>query len=293
MASLTDELSPSERLSMKQKAYDKFINVANPAMAEKSRLQNTQIGGDALRNVYKGIKEGGYSGRETASQALDQGQLELAKASGQQASEQDTLNVQGANMKEAIIGDRQKNALAAFNRRTQDMEDAMDRAITERAFDMGMTSKELAFHSNAKIADIGLENLQKDYEAGNVSKIELQRVADNLAREAAADKMEADNMLAQLRREGKAATSREARRRALELSLDILNKQKDALKKANKASNMAAIITGTFQIGGAVIGGVYGGPAGAAGGSALGAGIGAAVSSKAGSGAMGDTLANL
>lgn len=269
---LSDDLPIDERLKYKKAAYDKFLNL-QPALDEQQRAQSTQIGTQGIRDLYKNIREGGYSGRQAAGQTVDKTQLELAKATGQQRAEQDALAVQGAGMKEDIIGSRQKESLSAFNRRTQEMEDAMDKAVAERAFDLGMTSKELAFHVNSKVADLGLSQMKADYDAGNVSKLELQKVADNLQKAAAANKQEADNLLAQLKREGQMAATAEARKRQLELTIKMLERQKEAAKQAAKASNIANIITGAVTIGGAALGtwampGV---------GTAVGASIGSAV----------------
>jgi hypothetical protein len=277
---LSDELPIEQRLAMKTKAYDKFLNM-QPALAKQQGMQTTNVTNKGLRDVYKGIQTGGFTGRQQASQALDQSQLELAKAKGQQAAEEDALNIQGAEMKEDIIGARQQESLGAFNRRTQEMEDAMDKAVAERAFDMGMTAKELAFHTNSKVADLGLETMKKDYDAGNISKTELLKQASYFEKEAQAAKIQADAMLRQLAQEGKNASTAYGRKRALELSLAMMEKQKEALKKQAKASNIASIITSGTAIGGAIIGGIYGGGLP---GAALGASLGGSAGSMLTSG---------
>jgi hypothetical protein len=81
-------------------------------------------------------------------------------------------------------------------------------------------------------------------------------------------------MLRQLAQEGKMASTAYGRKRALELSLAMMNKQKEALKKQAKASNIAAMISSGTAIGGAIIGGVMGGLPGAALGATLGGGAG-------------------
>lgn len=274
MASFDEELSPEQRLKFRQKAYDKFINIAQPGLEAKQGIESTDTTKRGLRDIYKGIQLGGYTGRQQASEAMDKTQLEIAKLKGQQAAEKDQLAVQGAGMKEDIIGSRQKEYLSQFNRKTQEMEDAMDKALAERTFELGMTAKELLFHANAKVADLGLEQLKDEYDAGNVSKLELQTIAANLQRAATAAKHEADVMLAKLKAEGQQAVTLQSRKRSLELAKQMLEKQKAAAKAAVKASNISAIISGLATAGGAGIGAYLGGPGGAVAGGTLGAKLG-------------------
>ena len=290
MASLTDELPLNERLKFKQAAYDKFTNL-QPAQEKQNIAANTQLENTGMRNVYKGIMQGGYAGSQVSDKALDQTQLELAQSRGKQNAAEDALSVQGAGMKEDIIGARQKESLGAFNRQTQEMEDAMDKAVAERAFDLGMTAKELAFHTNSKVADIGLERMKEDYNAGNTSKLELQTVADNLQKAALEAKMEADKLLGDLKRQGDMEATKESRALMLKLSLAMLEKQKAATKAAAKASNIANIITGTATMAGAAIGFAYGGgPVGGSVGASVGSGVGSAVSGGLANSSLGSSI---
>lgn len=278
MAMLSDELDPQERLKFKQKAYDKFLNINQPAAAAQRGVENTAIAKKGMQDIYSGLQQGGYTGRQAASQAVDTSQLELAKSIGQQQQEQDALNVKGAGMKEDIIGAREANAMNAFKIQTKDMEDSLNKAVAERAFELQMTGKELAFHTNSAVADLGLEKMKKDYDAGNISKLELQTIANNLTRAAAASKMQADNALKALQDLGTRAATAESRKRGLELTLAMLEKQKKAAKDQAKAANIASMITGGATVIGAGIGGIYGGPVGASTGAAIGGAAGTGIS---------------
>jgi hypothetical protein len=250
---LDSDLSPAERLKFKAKAYDKFLNL-QPAAEEKQRLETSQMGKEALRNVYKGVRQGGYSGRQAASGALDQSQLEMEKLAAQQAAERDALAAEGAGMKEDIIGERQKAGLQGFKRQTEEMEYQLNKAIAERAWDMGMTAKELAFHTNAQVADIGLEKMKEDFDKGMIKKAELERLKANLELAANQAKQAAQNALNELKRQGQMAVDAYSREKMLELQNKLLDAQKDALIKQTKASNMAAILSGAFQVGGSYVG---------------------------------------
>lgn len=275
---LTDELlSPDEAVAERKKAYDKILNM-QPALSAKQGAESSQLVNKSLRDIYSQMQQGGYAGRVGGGQVVDQTQMELAKQKGAQRAEQDALSYQGAQAKEDIIGARQAQSLAQFNRKTQEMEDAMDRAIAERAFDLGMTAKELAFHTNAKVADIGFEELKKDFDAGQESEQELQTVKDNLTQDAQKSALQVKDLLAQIQREATQSAQGITRDRALQLQKQLLAVQKDAIQKQSKAANIAAILSGTFTIGGAAVGGMLGSYFGADIGADIGSGLGKATS---------------
>jgi len=255
MASLTDELPLDQRLKERNKAYQSFVNIAQPMQEQKAEAQNTQLGLGGLRNVFKNVtQEGGYAGRQGATQAVDQTQLELAKAKGEQNATQDALNLQGAGMKEDLTGAQQQESIKSFNRQTDTMEETLNRAIAERSYELGITAKELAMHTNARVADIGMEQTKKDFDAGLVSRDELAKVSANLQIEADKFKQQANALLSQLQRESETANTAYGRDRAMQTQSKMLDAQKEAMKAQAKAANTAAIITGAFTIGGAVVG---------------------------------------
>ena len=272
-----DEMPIDERLKNKQKAYDSAINVIQPMQQAKRTATMTPIGLEGLRGVYKGATEGGFMGRQAASTAVDQAQLEMAKAAGGLNKQQDALNLEGAQMKEDIVGTRQQESLNQFKRGTADMEAKMDKALAERSFELGMSAKELTFHTNARIADIGIERMVEDYNNGNIGREELETLKGNLARSAQQDKLAVEALLREIQRTADDKRGTYSRARAMELQAKVIEKLKEAAKKQAKAGNIAAIISGTMTIGGAVTGAVIGsgaGPAGTLAGASAGAAIG-------------------
>ncbi len=272
--SLTDDLDPSEKIMYKKKAYNKLLNM-EPAMQTANTAANTRLGKEGLQGVYAGVTQGGFEGRKAADTAMDTTSLQLAKARGEQAKEKDALAVQGAGEKEAILSDKNAAYLNQFNRQTQDQEDQLNRAVAERAFDLGITAKELAFHVNSKVADIGMDKLKEDYDAGNVSKQELQTVVQNLAKAAQQAKIEADAILAELKRKGLAEATAEGRARGLALLKKLMDKQKENLQNSAKAANISSIISGGASIAGGIVGfvGSGGNPLAGAAGMTAGKGI--------------------
>jgi hypothetical protein len=245
----------------------------------------TPIGLEGLRGVYKGATEGGFMGRQAASSAVDQAQLEMAKAAGGLNKQQDALNLEGAQMKEDIVGTRQQESLNQFKRGTADMEAKMDKALAERSFELGMSAKELMFHTNARIADIGIERMLEDYNNGNIGREELETLKGNLARSAQQDKLAVEALIKEIQRTADDKRGTYSRARAMELQAKVIEKLKEAAKKQAKAGNIAAIISGTMTVGGAVIGAVATGgtPMGAAAGAGIGGGLAPSVNQAYGS----------
>jgi hypothetical protein len=249
---LYDELAPEERLKYKQKAYDKYANVA-PMQKESQGIQRQQIEREGQRGVGTGLREGGFAGGQAIGKSMDQTALELAKKVGEQQKETDATNLQGAQMKEDLVGQRESDALSKFKRDTDKMEETLTRAITERAFDLGMTSKELAFHTNAKVADIGFDKLKEDYDKGVTSKQELNNVQMGLERESKKLENEAKELMNRLRWETELAAKNREFGRVKELTKQLIEKQKDTIKSKARASNIAAIVSGTVKTGASMV----------------------------------------
>lgn len=281
--SLTNTLlDPNSATQERKKAYDKILNL-QPSTTAKQGLETSKLTQPSLRNVYQAAQMGGYSGRQAAGQEVDQTSMQLAALKGQHRAEQDAVSMTGAQAKENIMGARQQQGLAQFNRKTQDMEDAMDRAIAQRAFDLGMTAKEMSFHQNSKIADVGFEQLQKDFEAGRVSQQELEKLKGNLELAAQKSKQNVDNILREIERRSKSDIAQLDRDAAWALQIKLIEAQKDALKKQAKASNISAIIGGVTTISGGILGGVLSGgnPGGVMLGMSAGKGLGDVASGAA------------
>lgn len=272
-----NDISPDDAVLERKRAYDKLLNL-EPVMAKKQALESTEATKAAMRAAYKGVTQGGYSGREATNKVADQAQLELAKMRNAQRSEADALALQGAGAKEDIIAGKQKQALTNFNRQSQDMEDQMDRAIAERAFDLGMTAKELAFHMNSKIADIGLEEMKKDFDAGQISEQEMLTLKLNLERSAGDAQLRSKELMNELQNLSKQEVNQYTINQALELQRKIIAANKDMIGKQTKASNIATIISGTGGLIGGAVGFGMGGPAGGLAGSQIGGGAGSVLS---------------
>jgi len=259
------EISPEERLKYRKEAYDSFANM-QPALDTTQRIQRQKFSEEATAGI-PGMRS------EDISAQLGRAASGAATFISGQKQAQDTLSQQGAGMEQDIIGSKQSAALGQFARKQKVAEDEAARAVANRAFQLGMEAKELAFHDKAKIADIAMDQLAKDYQAGRVNKQELITMQNKFRMDAIKKKQEADEELLNLQGQFKIDMQNGNVGRAKSRLLKALEKQKDAAESAAKASNIAAVISGSFTVAGAIIGG----PAGALAGNAAGNAVNAAV----------------
>lgn len=265
-----DRLSPDQRVKQQKVAYDKTLNLV-PAQKQRFAEETGRLRDTAVDEVAKQAKQGGYQGRVSSGQVVGQAAKEVAGLAAQQQSQQDQLTFQGAQQKEDIIATRQQAASSDFMRKAKQQEAALAEVIAQRAFDLGMQSKELVFHNNSVVADAGFQALQRDFEAGRVDRREIQNLARNEAIEAKKLQLYAERMLSKrwgeleiLLQKGNIS---EAKKR-LEVALEY---QKQAAKRAARASALGGIISGVATIGAtAVAGPAAGAVAGTLAGSVLG-----------------------
>ena len=250
-------LTPGQRVKTQETAYEK-TKYLEPAQEKRHDQEMGSLRDRTTDEVAQRASQGGYQGRMAAGEAIGQTAQEISGLASQQASQEDALSFQGARQKEGIISSRQKAASTNFARENQQKIDALTEAVTQRAFDLGMESKELIFHNNSLVADAGFEALKRDFENGRVDRRELQNLARKEAINAQQYKLAAERMLSkrwgemmlQLQK-GDIAAAKES----MEL---MLRYQKEAARRAARAANIGAIISGVATIGGGIVGGAPG-----------------------------------
>jgi hypothetical protein len=260
-------ISPDESAKQQQKILEKYRNlpVANQSRddAEDAALLN-----NVTKNTYDNVTGGAQT--TDWSKTMAKFANDRAASSVAQDARMDGINQQSAMAKESIAAQKQQTALRNRTMATDDKEQNMKRAIAQRAFDMGMTGKELALHSDSALADLGFEQTKKDFDAGRVTQQELMKITIEFAKRAQVKQQETEKMLQQLKNDmQKDLLAKDIDRAKARLTV-YYNKLKEQAKDAAKAANNAAIVNGIFGIGGAVAGGLIGGPGGAAIGSSVG-----------------------
>lgn len=245
-------LRPSDKVKFQEKAYEKVLGL--PPAQEQRQEKEMGVARDRLTDtVAQAAKEGGFRGRQLAGQALGQTALEVSQLAGAQEAERDQLAFQGAGLKEQIIGQRQSAATGNFVRAREKENKALAEAITQRAFDLGMSSKELAFHNNSLVSDVGFNALATDFEAGRVDRTELMDLMYKQQLDAQQSSLAAERMLSERWGEMMTALKKgdiEEAKKRIKLALDM---QKKAMEKSAKASSLGAILSGAFTIAGGAI----------------------------------------
>jgi hypothetical protein len=176
-----------------------------------------------------------------------EGSQALGELQSKQQSEQDSLSFQGANQKESMIGQKQITASTNFARERANQNRALQEVVAQRAFDLGMQSKELSFHNNALVADAGFEALKRDFEGGRVAKREMLTILENQAMRTQKRNDSAEQMLLIRFNEAKVAISKgdiETAKRILKESLD---NQRQIANDAARANNISGIVGGATQ----------------------------------------------
>lgn len=241
-------LTPAERLKNQESAYASMLNL-HPAQEKKQALERGKVTEGTVIGMVKGFgsDESDSEERGRVKGTLDQGSQMLGEVQAKQQQEQDALNFQGANQRESMIGQRQAAATGDFVRESEAQTRALQEAVAQRAFDMGMSSQELAFHNNALVADTGFEKMKTDFDEGRLNKQELITIKENLTLKAQKRNDRASEMLAirfneamLLIQKGDIANAK----RVLEIALAA---QKKAAEDMARASNFSAIIGGAVQ----------------------------------------------
>lgn len=269
-------LTPEQTVGQQRKVLDKYKNIT-PADESRRRAEDSSLLDSVTTSTYDQVTGGAPSGG--IAQGLGKFAQSRAAASIGQDTRTDAVNLASANTRESVIGQKQENAVRGRASGIDEKEQALKRAMAQRAFEMGMTGKELALHSDAALADIGFAQMKKDFDEGRVSEGELKAITVEFARRAQAKKQETEKILTQMKQSAAvdiANGNSEAAKNRLRQYYESLKKQ---AQDAARAANNAAIVSGAFTVVGAVAGTFFG-PVGTVAGAAVGSAVGSAVNNE-------------
>jgi len=274
MATVNPQVTtPEERTKERDKIITEQKGLSGPDLEQQKRLQRQDMMRQIAQETFGNLGSS-TALAETAQKAQAAGTMLPSmqqKLAGEEALK--TVSMSG-DAETAKQEQRAKQSMSAG-------QEALDRLALEtarRAFDLGYNAKQLSLHANSKVADLAFQQMYDDFQAGRMTKKEIETLQRDLASEAMRVKRDAeialkDAMLSftELKERGNAA-------KAKARLMSALNRYKDAMKTAARASNSASILSGVFTIGGAVVGGFAGGPAGAAAGAQVGGAVAPLVS---------------
>ncbi len=274
MADATPQITTPEQATKERSAVAEEQKMLSGAdLAEQRRLERQAM----IRNIAnQTIENMGSPNQLITAQTGIQQQAQQIPVQQQQAQGQAAL--QTMQMEGDIAVDKQKQRAKQYQAAANAGISKLALETARRAFDMGITSKELALHQNAQISDLAFEQMYYDLQQGRITQKEILQLGRNLKADAQQMKQEADIMLRESIKELETYKTGYNAERAKSRLLKAIQLQKDAMERAAKASNAGAILSGVFTIGGAVAGGLIGGPVGASVGATAGSAAGPIVS---------------
>lgn len=245
-------LTPEERVKARKKVFQDYIDVAQPAQEERNTADRNSLkrGAMAQTSALAQTASPQLQGLGTLG-VLNTAASASAQMVPQQAAAQDAMNLAGAQQQQEIAKAKSEQAVRNTGAALESDAQRMARLVADKAFQEGMSAKQLLFHENAALADYSLEQLAKDYELGRTNKVELQTLKNQLTERATQKKYAADEALAQALGEFRKDLAAGNVERAKQRILAAMKAQEEAAKDAARASGIGSIISGISGIGGA------------------------------------------
>jgi hypothetical protein len=166
----------------------------------------------------------------------------------------DQLNLAGAKQQQAMADSKTGQAVTNTVRGMENETQKLARMVADRAFQEGMSVKELLFSKNAALSDYALKVAKEDFQKGRLSEKEIRDLQNTFLLEAEKKKAVADQYLKAL--EGDFSTGIMAGNvdRTKSRVNALLAAQKEALEASAKAQATAGIISGVAGVVAAVAG---------------------------------------
>jgi hypothetical protein len=253
-------VEPDETIKARKSALDSFTNLV-PAERSQQKFEQQNLQqqvADATMRQPKKQQEGGIESVGSmglgALGILGKGVTAAADMYGKQGQTMDQLNLAGAKQQQAMADSKTKQAVTNTVRGMENETQKLARMVADRAFQEGMSVKELLFSKNNALADYALTVAKDDFQKGRLSEKEIRDLQNTFLLEAEKKKNAAEQYMKTL--EGEFATgmfgSNIERTKSRYLAMQAAHKE--ALEAAAKAQAMGDILEGIIGVGGAVLG---------------------------------------
>jgi hypothetical protein len=260
MAELFGAVEPEDTIRARRDALNSFTNLMpaeqNQQKYERQNLQQ-QVADATLRQPKKqqegGIESTGSMGIGTLG-ILGKGVTAGAEMYGKQGQAMDQLNLAGAKQQQAMADSKTKQAVTNTVRGMENETQKLARMVADRAFQEGMSVKELLFSKNNALADYAFEVAKKDFQEGRISEKEIRDLQNTFMLEAEKKKQVAEQYLKTLEGEfanDLAAGNYERLKSRIQAKMAA---EKEALEAAAKAQATAKILEGVVDTVAAVVG---------------------------------------
>jgi hypothetical protein len=253
-------VEPDETIRARREALDKFTNMI-PAEKKQQKFEQQNLQqqvADATMRQPKKQQEGGIESVGSmglgALGILGKGATASAEMYGKQGQSMDQLNLAGAKQQQAMADSKTGQAVTNTVRGMENETQKLARMVADRAFQEGMSVKELLFSKNAALSDYALKVAKEDFQKGRLSEKEIRDLQNTFLLEAEKKKAVADQYLKAL--EGDFSTGIMAGNvdRTKSRVNALLAAQKEALEASAKAQATAGIISGVAGVVAAVAG---------------------------------------
>ena len=253
-------VSPDETIKARKSALDSFTNLV-PAERSQQKFEQQNLQqqvADATMRQPKKQQEGGIESVGSmglgALGILGKGVTAAADMYGKQGQTMDQLNLAGAKQQQAMADSKTKQAVTNTVRGMENETQKLARMVADRAFQEGMSVKELLFSKNNALADYALTVAKDDFQKGRLSEKEIRDMQNVFLLEAEKKKNAAEQYMKTL--EGEFATGMFSGNidRTKSRYLAMQAAQKEALESAAKAQAIGSILEGVIGAGGAILG---------------------------------------
>lgn len=240
-------VSPDEAVAGRKEALDKYTNVAQPALQKQQLAER----GGLLSDVSTAVGEQAFKGApaSTTDRVLGQAAQKAAEMLPAQGAKQDTMNLQGAAMQEDITGTRQAQKVKNYVRSTEEAKDQAAKYLTNRAFEYGVSAKEMLLHQNGYVADRALAQMYKDLGANRENAADIRAYQSEVALQAKQLRNQLEQDRAQLMYELKVDLANNDMAAAKERYTELMRRNKEAMEAEAKASGLAKILSAVVTVG--------------------------------------------
>ena len=260
MASLFSPVEPESTIRARKEALDNFTNLI-PAEQKQQKFEQQNLQqqvADATMRQPKKQQEGGIESVGSmglgALGILGKGVTASADMYGKQGQSMDQLNLAGAKQQQAMADSKTGQAVTNTVRGMENETQKLARMVADRAFQEGMSVKELLFSKNAALSDYALTVAKDDFQKGRLSEKEIRDLQNTFLLESERKKAVADQYLKALEGDFSTGIMTGNIDRTKSRVNALLAAQKASLEAAAKAQATAGIISGVAGVVAAVAG---------------------------------------
>ena len=250
MAKLFSAVEPDETIRARKEALGNFTNLI-PAEQKQQKFEQQNLQqqvADATMRQPKKQQEGGIESVGSmglgALGILGKGVTASADMYGKQGQSMDQLNLAGAKQQQAMADSKTGQAVTNTVRGMENETQKLARMVADRAFQEGMSVKELLFSKNAALSDYALTVAKDDFQKGRLSEKEIRDLQNTVLLESEKKKAVADQYLKALEGDFSTGIMTGNIDRTKSRVNALLAAQKASLEAAAKAQATAGIISG-------------------------------------------------